>query len=73
MAYARINTEVEVDLSDFDTDDLIDELKFRNVTTEIAQDTQSKIIELFQLRRTNDARFDEAFSEYVYETIGRIS
>ena len=77
--YVTINTSVDVLLEDISDEDLIDELENRgyklNSEDDIEDDSKynlSDIEKLFELKRNNDRRFEEAFAEFVYTKIGRI-
>ena len=68
-----IDVDVEFEIEDIDTDDLIDELESRGLIVgdeKIADDQD--LLALYELRRCNDIRFDEEFAEYIYERLGRI-
>ena len=67
MAYRTV--EVEVYLSDFDTDDLLDELKSRGVN--VPED--ERILDLYDAYVLKQERFDKLLRDYFYETIGRIA
>lgn len=62
MIWKTITTEVEVeiDISDFDDDELIDEVKSRGLTGEIDAIDLDRIEHLFDLRQY-DAAKDEAW------------
>lgn len=69
---ARKTIEVDIDLEDFDTDDLIDELENRGIDVYDPDYPNSIITELYELKRANDPRFDKVFGDYIYDKIGRI-
>lgn len=65
--------DVDIEISDIDTDDLIDELESRGIFMfESDHQIKTDICVLFELKRTNDIRFEKAFADYIYENIGRI-
>lgn len=64
-----ITTEVEVNLSDLDTDDLLHELKSRG--TYIPE--HQHILDLYEAYTLKQERFDKLLRDYFYETIGRIA
>jgi len=71
MSYKTIYTEVEVDvdLSDFDTEDLIEELESRGKN--YAMGNSAELIDkIFQLRRLGK-NFDKELDEYLYIQTGR--
>lgn len=67
MTYTTI--EVEVDLSTFDTDELLSEIKSRGI--EIPED--GPILELYEAYVLKQEKFDQLLKNYFYETIGRIA
>jgi hypothetical protein len=74
MTYRTITTEVEVDvdLSEFDTDDLIEELKERGSQGVNFDDTET-LTRIWQHDR--EGRKDEAYNlmrEYVLDKLGRV-
>lgn len=70
MVRAVKYVDIDVELDDFDTDDLIEELENRGV--QVLDDVQPDILKLYELRRHNSALFDAAFANFVYERIGRV-
>lgn len=70
--YATVITDVEVDvhLEDFDTEDLIEELELRGESLNTHYDVS--LLELYELKRTNNPAFDEKFADYIYVKTGRI-
>ena len=69
MSYKTIYTEVEVDLSDFDTEDLIEELESRGKYPTMGN-SDELIDKIFQLRRLGK-NFDKELDEYLYIQTGR--
>jgi hypothetical protein len=74
MGYATITTEVdvEVDLSEFDTDDLIEELRERGSQGVSFDDTET-LTRIWQHDR--EGRKDEAYDlmrKYVLDKLGRV-
>jgi hypothetical protein len=74
MTYRTITTEVEVDvdLSEFDTDDLIEELRERSSRGVSFDDTET-LTRIWQHDR--EGRKDEAYDlmrEYVLDKLGRV-
>ncbi len=71
--YKCITVDVDVDLGDFDTDELIEELESRG---KFAPEPQSLYLEgslidkIFQLRRQGK-NFDKELDEYLYQVTGR--
>jgi len=65
-----------VDISDFDSDDIIEEVSRRNLEKEICkceidEGTADLIQKIYELRRTNQ-NYDSALDELIYLTIGKI-
>ena len=69
-----VYTEVEVDvsLSDFDTEDLIEELEFRgNLPPECDLDSK-EIIESIYLKRRFGKDYQQELDQLIYQVIGKI-
>lgn len=73
MTYCTV--EVDVDLSDFDDDDLINEIKTRGLEDmlglTIAPDLHDLIERIYYLHRSNQT-FDNELKQLFYSTLGRI-
>jgi hypothetical protein len=67
MAY--ITTEVDVDLCDFDTDDLLDELESRN---ELPAFQAKQMIESIYLKRRIGQDYQKELDNLIYEIVGKI-
>ena len=69
-----ITTEVEIDLDDFDTDDLVDELERRGKeATSLTFDDSETLTKIWLHDR--EGRKDEAYAlmrEYVLEKLGKV-
>jgi hypothetical protein len=74
--YVTVTAEVEVDLSEFDTDDLIEELERRGNdynTTGIDSDQARKMLErIYDLRRQGQD-YQHILDDLIYYVIGRMS
>ena len=68
MTYKTI--EVEVDLSDFDDEELIEELELRGKYSPTMGDSDELIDKIFHLRRQGKP-FERELDEYLYIRIGR--
>jgi hypothetical protein len=72
-----ITTEVEVELSDFDTADLLEELEsrghdFTETHIPLGDGNGSTLLEqIYQKRRTN-RNFDAELDEFLQQSLGRI-
>ena len=73
--YKTIYTEVEVDvdLSDFDTDDLIEELESRGhmTSSDTGQDHNELLTEIWQLRRLGKD-VDQKLDNLIYAVLGKV-
>lgn len=73
MVYRYVTTEVEVDLSEFDTDDLREELENRGES--IGPDYSKQSIELlttiWQRRRLNQD-YQSELDQLIYNTLGKV-
>lgn len=73
--YRTITCEVEVDLSEFDTNDLIEELEDRGidvVTSEDYEDSLKEQVENIYLARRNGQSYDELLDDLIWQVTGRI-
>jgi len=62
---------VDVDLSEFDTEELIDELKTRGELPGFNADTNEMLNEIFNLRRLGKD-YDSVLDQYLYHKLGRV-
>lgn len=61
--------EVEVDLSDFNTDELIEELERRgNFNTELAKD----LLEQVYLKKRTNQNYEQELDQLIYTALGKI-
>ena len=67
------NVDVDVDLEDVDTDDLIEELESRGQYVENMEprDVKEMIQTIWMKRRTNQS-FDRELDDLIYQVTGRI-
>lgn len=74
MAYASVRTTIEVDLEEFDTDDLIDELKSRGFTNDDDEESVHEIVtDLYNsLRSKNEFDIQWAQSQLIDKVLGKI-
>jgi hypothetical protein len=66
-----ITTEVDVDLCDFDTQDLIEELENRGEMPGFNVDTNEMLNEIFNLRRLGKD-YESVLDQYLYHKLGRV-
>jgi hypothetical protein len=72
MATVETYVEVDVDLTDFDTYDLIEELEKRGKGFEVDSSTPSELVtKIYELRRTGQD-YQRELDELIYVAIGRI-
>ena len=71
MVYRTVSTEVEVDvdLCDFDTDDLIDELENRG---HMADTNSKEIVESIYQKRRNGVDYQSELDQLIYAVLGKI-
>ena len=67
MAYRTITTEVDVDLDDFDDDELLDEIERRNLSV------NCRLLEDIYYKRVMNKDFGAELDRYFYLTLGRIA
>lgn len=75
MTYARVNTTIEVDLEEFDTDDLIEELKSRGIDDEEPgeESVHAIVTDLYNsLRSKNEFDIQWAQSQLIDKVLGKI-
>jgi polyhydroxyalkanoate synthesis regulator phasin len=69
MVYRTVDVEVDIDLTDFETEDLIDELENRGHMS----DTASKeIVETIYQKRRNGKDFSYELDQLIYTVLGKI-
>lgn len=72
MPTVYTEVEVDVDLDDFDTDDLIEELERRGKGFEVASHSGTELVTaIFEKRRTGQD-YQKELDELIYVAIGRI-
>jgi hypothetical protein len=72
MATVETYVEVDVDLSDFDTYDLIEELEKRGRGFEVDSNTPSELVtKIYELRRIG-RDYQRELDELIYLAIGRM-
>ena len=68
MAYKTITTEVDVDLDDFDDDELLDEIERRNLSVNCEA---IRLLEDIYYKRVMNKDFGAELDRYFYLTLGR--
>jgi len=61
---------VDIDLSDIDTEDLIEELQSRRKEVEL--EVQNELVRKIYEKRRNGQDYQEELNELIYDTVGRI-
>jgi hypothetical protein len=72
MSSRYITTEVEVDLSDFDTEDLLDELEIRGSLPADVPGDSKDLVEAIWLRRRNGKNYDDLVDKLIYNVTGHV-
>ena len=74
--YKTVTVDAEVDLSDFDTDDLIEELESRGAsynTTGVDADEMRVLLEsIWQKRRLGNNDYQQELDRLIYGVLGKI-
>ena len=63
---------VDVELDEFSDDDLIDELKRRNMGMEVASTTGTDLVTQIYLKRRTGQDYQRELDELIYMAIGKI-
>jgi hypothetical protein len=72
MSSRYITTEVEVDLSDFETEDLLDELEIRGSLPADVPGDSKDLVEAIWLRRRNGKNYDDLVDKLIYNVTGHV-
>ena len=75
MTYKTIYTEVEVDvdLSEFETDDLLDELASRRSLPQEANENSKELLEAIWLkRRLGNHNYQTELDQLIYQVLGHV-
>ena len=68
-----VETEVEVDLSYFETDDLLDELASRSsLPTEADSNAKELVEKIWLKRRQGNNDYQQELDQLIYQTLGHI-
>ena len=73
--YINVTADVEVDLSDIDTDDLIDELETRGRdynTKGVDADEMRNLLEIIWLNRRTGKDYQNELNKLIYGVLGKI-
>ena len=72
MPTVYTEVEVDVDLNDFDTDDLVEELESRGMGFEVASQTGTELLTAIYLKRRLGQDYQRELDDLIYVGIGRI-
>ena len=61
---------VDIDLSDIDTEDLIEELQTRR--KEVEMEVQNELVRKIYEKRRNSQDYQKELDQLIYETVGKI-
>jgi hypothetical protein len=64
--------EVDVDLNDFETDDLVEELESRGMGFEVASQTGTELLTAIYLKRRLGQDYQRELDDLIYLGIGKI-
>jgi hypothetical protein len=73
MPTVYTEVEVDVDLVEFDTEDLIDELERRGRGFDVAGQSPTELMDRIHQLRRNGGNYQRELDELIYVTIGRIA
>ena len=75
MSYKTIYTEVEVevDLDEFDDDELLEEIERRNLSVNASPDEARRLLEDIYYKRVMNKDFAAELDRYFYLTLGRVA
>ena len=77
MTYRTITTDVEVDLSEFDTEDLIEELEDRGewigpTTSDVRFDSKELLEAIWMKRRMGNHNYQTELDQLIYAVLGHV-
>jgi hypothetical protein len=73
MPYITVNTDVDIDLYDIETDDLIDELERRNKETSVRLNFEHReLIEKIWMNRRTGKGYQAELDQLIYSTLGKV-
>jgi hypothetical protein len=71
--YRTFTVDVETDVSEFDTDDLLDELESRGSLPQDADSISKKLLETIWLkRRQGNYNYQSELDQLIYHTLGHV-
>ena len=72
MPTVETYVEVDVELTDFDTDDLIEELESRGMGMEVASQSGTELVTAIYEKRRLGQDYQRELDELIYVAIGKI-
>ena len=72
MPTVYTEVEVDVDLNDFETDDLVEELESRGMGFEVANQTGTELLTAIYLKRRLGQDYQRELDDLIYLGIGKI-
>lgn len=72
MPEVLVETYVDVDLDDFDTDDLVEELERRGMGMEVSSETGTELLTAIYQKRRLGQDYQRELDELIYLGIGKI-
>jgi len=72
MPEVLVETYVDVDLDDFDTEDLVEELEKRGMGMEVGSETGTELLTAIYQKRRLGQDYQRELDELIYLGIGRI-
>ncbi len=72
MPEVLVETYVDVDLDDFDTEDLVEELEKRGMGMEVSSETGTELITAIYQKRRLGQDYQRELDDLIYLGIGRI-
>ena len=73
MPYITTEVEIDVDLGEFDTKDLLDELESRGELPERSEPYSSKeLVEQIWMQRRNGQNYDAPLDQLIWQVLGKI-
>jgi len=73
MVYRTVEVDVEIELEDFDTDDLIDELARRGKSAGQDEYDVTELLTAIWEKRRRGEDYQEVLDNLIYQALGKIS
>ena len=73
MVYRTVEVDVEIELEDFDTDDLIDELTRRGKSAGQDEYDVTELLTAIWEKRRRGEDYQEVLDNLIYQALGKIS